>query len=541
MLNILPHIEASDLPQRFTYPFHYEAHPLCKMAAESLQLKLQEWGWDSESYGKMFGVLIVKNKAGEIAYLWAYSGNLIPILHSQYFVPPIYDLLDSESFFAKGERELIAINNDITQIEHSEAFLKAKENLATAISQSQSEIERQRTTMASAKIKRQERRESDKLVLGTEDFEILNSQLVKESQREKSILTQLKKQWQATIKARQEQLDLIIQEINTLKAKRQNKSNILQQQLFDQYQLLNANGETKSLCDIFQESIGKQPPAGAGDCAAPRLLQYAFKNDLQALAMAEFWWGKSPKTIIRKQGHYYPSCRGKCEPILGHMLQGLDIDDNPIDEKLNKTIEIIFEDAQLLLINKPAGVLSVPGKKQQVDILHQLKKQAYNIQNLKPAHRLDMATSGLLLIAKDEKTYKNLQSQFINKQVKKRYEAILDGRLTKESGKIELPLRVDLDNRPQQQVCYDHGKPAVTIWKVIKQSNNKTRIAFFPITGRTHQLRVHAAHTDGLNIPIVGDELYGTKAQRLHLHAAAIEFIHPESGKKMKFTTTTPF
>lgn len=537
----LPHISSDELPQRFTYPFHYEAHPLCLKAAEELQAKLTELQWDNKGQGKMFGVLIVRNKVGELGYLWAYSGNHNEKLDKTAFVPPIYDLLDPSSFFIDGEKGLIHINKQISQLEKSEVVLTAKKNCNIIKEQMMLEIETQKAKNKTAKGKRKSSRESKKTELSTEDFRILDSQLIKESQREKSVLKQLKNNWEDKIQQAQEVRDELLKEISLLKAERKRKSAALQQGLFDQYQLLNAKGEVKSLCDIFQESIAKQPPAAAGDCAAPRLLQYAYKEQMQPLAMAEFWWGKSPTSIIRKEGNYYPACRGKCEPILGHMLLGLDVDDNPMNENCNQPIEIIYQDAELLAIDKPAGMLSVQGKTKQTYVLEQLEQQGVDISDLHIVHRLDMATSGILLIAKSEAIYKDLQSQFLSRLVKKRYEAILEGKLSQESGKIELPLRVDLDNRPQQMVCHEHGKAAMTLWKAIECRNDKTRIYFYPITGRTHQLRVHAAHLDGLNTPIVGDELYGTKAERMHLHAGQLEFTHPISGIKMRFTSKCPF
>lgn len=541
MFHTLPNLNSKILPQRFTYPFHYEAHPWCKMAAEELQNQLNAWQWDKESQGKMFGVLIVRNKQGELGYLWAYSGNLTDKMEQNSFVPPIYDLLATDSFFNEGEKELIAINKHISNLEQSETLRKAKETLNATQSQSILELNEKKTKNTASKKARKERREGAIITHSSEDLRILESQLIKQSQREKSQLHQLKKQGQGKINAAQEELNLLIQEINGLKQKRQQKSAVLQQQLFDQYQLLNAKGEVKNLYTIFHDFMGKYPPAAAGDCAAPRLLQYAYKNELHPLAMAEFWWGKSPKTILRKQGHYYPSCRGKCEPILSHMLQGLEVDDNPIDKVCPLSIEIIHEDDDLLIINKPEGVLSVAGKLKQTCVLDQLKALRPDVAKPFIVHRLDMAASGLLVVAKNEISYKSLQAQFQSRHIKKRYEAVLNGIIQENSGRIVLPLRVDLNNRPQQMVCYKHGKPALTRWKVIERKDGKTRIAFYPITGRTHQLRMHAAHPQGLNTPIVGDELYGTKANRLHLHATYIELTHPTSRKTVRFNSEIPF
>jgi tRNA pseudouridine32 synthase/23S rRNA pseudouridine746 synthase len=285
----------------------------------------------------------------------------------------------------------------------------------------------------------------------------------------------------------------------------------------------------------LEEIFKGNPPAGAGECAAPKLLHFAFKHELKPIAMAEFWWGQSPKGEMRKHQQFYPACTGKCEPILKHMLQGIPMEENPfaINPAEGKELAIVFEDDYLLLVNKPAEFLSVPGK-QITDSVQTRIKTLY--PNAMIVHRLDMSTSGLLIFGKTPDIYKKLQAQFIKRNVKKRYVAQLDGVLSEDSGSINLPLRGDLHNRPNQIVCFEQGKPAQTHWEVIERKDNKTLVYFYPITGRTHQLRVHAAHSLGLNTPIVGDDLYGTKADRLHLHAERITFVHPISKEIITFT-----
>ncbi|MCB0478481.1 MAG: RluA family pseudouridine synthase, partial [Crocinitomicaceae bacterium] len=310
---------------------------------------------------------------------------------------------------------------------------------------------------------------------------------------------------------------------------RAQKSNTLQKWLFRQYTFLNGKGENKSLLDIFDDFSGILPPAGAGECVAPKLFQYAYVHQLKPITFAEFWWGKSPASEIRKHMHFYPSCRGKCEPILGHMLEGIAVDPNPMLENPadGKTIRILFEDEYLAVIHKPHEFLSVPGKTINDSVYERVKGLFPGATGPLCVHRLDMSTSGLMLIAKDLKTHEKLQRQFLNKTIKKRYVAILDGELSSRKGEINLPLRVDLNNRPQQMVCYEHGKEAKTFYEVLSIENNQTKIYFYPITGRTHQLRVHAAHPEGLNAPIKGDDLYGERADRLYLQAQRIEFFHP--------------
>ena len=303
---------------------------------------------------------------------------------------------------------------------------------------------------------------------------------------------------------------------------------------------MNQAGEIKSLLDIFQDKI---PIGGTGECAAPKLLQYAFQHKMKPLAMAEFWWGQSPKSEIRKHRNFYPACIGKCKPVLSHMLEGIEMDENPLlkNPAEGKEIEIIFEDEHLLVINKPAEFLSVPGRYIKDSVAQRMKDKFPEATGPLIVHRLDMSTSGIMLIAKSLEVHKFLQSQFIKRTIKKRYVALLEGIVSEEEGTVDLPLRADWNERPKQLVCYDDGKPAQTKWKVIKRKNQQTRIHFFPITGRTHQLRVHAAHPLGLKLPIIGDDLYGTKSDRLCLHAEWIEFLHPISREVMTIEVEAGF
>ena len=259
--------------------------------------------------------------------------------------------------------------------------------------------------------------------------------------------------------------------------------------------------------------------------------------------MAEFYWGISPTAEVRKHGQFYSSCRSRCEPILGHMMQGLNVEPNPIELAgvFKGKLDIIYEDHFLLVLNKPHEFLSVPGKTIKDSVLTRMQTYLPNATGPLLLHRLDMSTSGLLLVAKNERTHKKLQKQFIERKVKKRYVALLDGTLETKEGEIDLPLRVDLNNRPRQLVCYEHGKKATTKYKVVAIEANKTRIHFYPISGRTHQLRVHAAHYKGLNTPIVGDDLYGTVSNRLHLHAETLSFEHPVKKEWVSFSCEAPF
>lgn len=445
------------LPQLFTYPFHYTPHPLCVKAAEEVQQYLQtRTDWHEElQQGKMFGVLVVKTSTGEVGYLAAFSGNLAGSNHHDYFVPPVYDLLNPDGYFKEEEARISAIN---VMLNH------------------------------------------------TND----NNQEI----------------------------------IEALKEERKQRSIALQQWIFEQFRLRNARGEEQDIYSIFTQTAHRNPPAGTGECAAPKLLQYAYLNNLQPLAIAEFWWGDSPKGEIRRHGHYYPACRQKCEPILNFMLQGLEVEPNPLlTSNTDATqLETVYEDDFLLVVNKPAGMLSVPGKTGQASVLTLLQERYPDATGPILVHRLDMATSGLLLAAKDKDTHALLQKQFEGRTVKKRYIALLEGIPQAEpKGFIRLPLRPDFDNRPLQMVCYEYGKPAVTRYEIMDTENDRTRMAFYPETGRTHQLRVHAAHPEGLNCPIVGDPLYGQPAERLYLHAERLEFRHPVTGQRMQIQKEAPF
>lgn len=463
-------------PERFTYPFCYEPHPLCQLAAKEVQAEIARI---NPQEGKMFGVLVVevneklkvkseKSIAG-LGFLAAYSGLLEGRNDWEYFVPPVYDAQQPDGYFKTKEREISQLST-------------------------------------------------------------INYQL---------------------------------------DAQRREMSQNLQEWLFHQYWLLNARGETKDLVEIWQAYYDRPklrnkfplPPGGTGDCCAPKLLQYAYQHGLKPVCMAEFWWGESTKTELRQHLNYYPACHGKCKPILSWMLQGLEVDPDPELLGFQKMeIPVVYEDEWLLVVNKPSGMLSVPGRIEQYSV-ETVMQERYPGSNV--AHRLDMGTSGLLIVAKTPEVYRALQEQFVKHQVKKKYIAVLEGqegpikldgldkleKLVKldelvkleklgeleehssfpTKGRIELPLRPDPMNRPRQVVDMEHGKRAVTDYEFISPNI----VALYPQTGRTHQLRIHCAHPDGLGRPIVGDELYGTKGDRLMLHAAEIWFRHPITGEPM--------
>ena len=331
-------------------------------------------------------------------------------------------------------------------------------------------------------------------------------------------------------------------EIEKLKTERKQRSDDLQNWLFQHFRMRNAQGEERDLISIFAAAVQRIPPSGAGECCAPKLLQYAFLNKLRPLAMAEFWWGASPKTELRRHLHYYSACRGKCKPILEFMLRGMNVAKNPLDSLEKKTLEIVYEDAFLAVVNKPEGMLSVPGKSCRESVYSLMRVHWPDADSPLMVHRLDMATSGLLVVAKTQAVYRLLQMLFARREIGKRYVALLVSRPKVSSqGTITLPLCPNPLDRPRQIVDKEHGKTAITDYRIEDTSGPFTRITLYPHTGRTHQLRVHCAHIDGLNVPIVGDVLYGSQADRLFLHAAELTFTHPITDKRLTFTREPDF
>ena len=539
-------IESEVLPECFTYPFYYEPHPLCVKAAEELQMHIKEqtiWEHDFDSSGKMFGVLLVKNQKDEVGFLAAFSGKLAGVNHLPLFAPPVYDMLNEKGFYKKGEIALNELNAKIKKLQQNPKIKELQDQLEKEKIRAKQSIEDFRNTIIESRKKRKEQRTIGKNTLDEKALEILVNQLATESVNQKNELKRIQQHWEEQLNSVESKWKELNDEIEQLKKERKIASNTLQKRLFSEYHFLNISGEKKSLLDIFKETPQGIPPAAAGECAAPKLLQQAFQEGLTPIAMAEFWWGESPKSEIRKHKYFYPACQGKCQPILGHMLQGMKVDENPLlkNSAESKSIEILFEDEDLLVINKPNELLSVPGKEIEDSVYFRMKLEYPEATGPLIVHRLDMSTSGLMLIAKSKEAYVYLQRQFIKRSVKKRYVALLNGLLKEDKGIIDLPLRLDINDRPRQLVCYDFGKNAVTEWEVIERKNGKTKVQFYPITGRTHQLRVHAAHPEGLNTAILGDDLYGEKSNRLHLHAEYIEFRHPRSKDILQFNCKEDF
>ena len=646
-------------PRQFTYPFCYDVDPLAEAAAQELQRYIAATGLMSaeKGCGKMFGVLVVEYKDEEGAlqrgFLAAYSGLLGGRNDWQYFVPPVFDAQQPDGHFKRTEREISAINREISAIEHDPQYLQSVAQHEEMTKRLQAEVEAFKVEVDVAKARRDARRKSGESLSEEEQAE-----MVRESQFMKAELRRRRKAMEQAESAFHNPHATLLK---SLHRKRKQMSDELQRWLFAAYRMLNAKGEERDLIDIFREYTHAMPPAGAGDCCAPKLLQYAYQHRLRPVCMAEFWWGESPVSEIRHHLHYYPACRSKCLPILTHMLKGLDVAPNPLAQKRH-TAEprVLYADEYILVVDKPAGMLSVPGKAESVrsefsdsanisveeyfaqltigtagivggagiparttapnysDNNSQCRGQesprllqlptnsqfTTNSKFLKAAHRLDMDTSGLLVLARTEQAYVELQRQFASRETVKRYEAVLSGvpkhivggygipavaianscsnlsfsgqGLRQEcrsllrlepfaiqfakysSGCISLPLIADINDRPRQRVDMEHGKPALTLYNIVevraadantavayttkKADKSLTLVHLYPKTGRTHQLRVHCAHPQGLACPILGDPLYGTeRADRMYLHAAELTFRHPITGEPMHFLSPSGF
>ncbi|NMP30385.1 RNA pseudouridine synthase [Thalassotalea sp. M1531] len=544
------------LPTKFTYPFCYQPHPLSRLAADQLKQQLSTFHpLSSNQKGRMYGVLVVQKANGELGYLTALSGKHSEELDTRgqiQFVPPVFDVNEEDPYFVEQQATVNRINKEINDLQQAPVF-----NMLQVINESEQAAAAFQIARLQAKhvVNRKQRKAKRQWLSQALDHKLtetnINEQeakqisigLSRESVEDKRAITDLKSYWQARIAQAEQKLIVWQQKLAQLQKTRRKLSSSLQKRLFKQYQLLNGLGNTKNLVELFAETITPTPPAGSGDCAAPKLLQYAYQHELTPVCMAEFWWGRQPESEIRKHQQYYPACQGKCLPILSHMLEGIALEDNPllVNPATNKSLDIIYQDEHLVVVNKPEGMLSVPGKNIVDSVASRVKQMFPMATGNLVLHRLDMATSGLLVLALNERAHKHLQKQFISKIVQKRYIAIVDGVVSTSEGEINLPLTLDINDRPRQMVCFDHGKTAKTKWQLIEHKAGRSRLWLYPITGRTHQLRVHCAHPEGLNISILGDGLYGTSANRLHLHAQQLSFLHPVSQQRITFEAEPNF
>lgn len=550
-----------DFPERMNNPLDYQPHPLCIAVCKELQTYLSEReDWREEiDKGKMFGVLIVENAqpasgAPKIGYLAAYSGQIGGRSDWEDFVPAVFDYLQPDGYFKTHEAEISGINQSIRKLEANTHMKEAKGLILQLQEERKHTIAAYQEKIKKAKAKRDARREAGSLNPEEE------AEMVKESQFMKAELRRLKKSLSEKTSLETE-YEAYQADILSLKQLRKTLSDALQQWLFSQFRMQNHEGESKDLLEIFRDAALRDypqatiatsriaalkmvPPAGSGECCEPKLLQYAYSLGYKPLQMAMFWWGESPKEEIRHHLHFYPACNGKCKPILQWMLPASTFEPAAVDLSLYNKVETLYEDREIAVIHKPEGLLSVPGKDAAQPSVHALMRSKYpEATGPLIVHRLDMSTSGVMMIAKTEFAYHRLQKAFLNHQIQKKYVAIISGKVIPEKGIISLPLMPDYLDRPRQIVDHEQGKEAITEYEVLEPVDDfHLRIALYPKTGRTHQLRVHCAHQEGLNAPILGDPLYGNeKAARLHLHAEEITFEHPLTGKKMTITRKADF
>lgn len=550
-----------DFPERMNNPLDYQPHPLCIAVCKELQTYLSEReDWREEiDKGKMFGVLIVENAqpasgAPEIGYLAAYSGQIGGRSDWDDFVPAVFDYLQPDGYFKTHEAEISGINQSIRKLEANTHMKEAKGLILQLQEERKHTIAAYQEKIKKAKAKRDARREAGNLNPEEE------AEMVKESQFMKAELRRLKKSLSEKTSLETE-YEAYQADILSLKQLRKTLSDALQQWLFSQFRMQNHEGESKDLLEIFRDAALRDypqatiatsriaalkmvPPAGSGECCEPKLLQYAYSLGYKPLQMAMFWWGESPKEEIRHHLHFYPACNGKCKPILQWMLPASTFEPAAVDLSLYNKVETLYEDREIAVIHKPEGLLSVPGKDAAQPSVYALMRSKYpEATGPLIVHRLDMSTSGVMMIAKTEFAYHRLQKAFLNHQIQKKYVAIISGKVIPEKGIISLPLMPDYLDRPRQIVDHEQGKEAITEYEVLEPvDDSHLRIALYPKTGRTHQLRVHCAHQEGLKAPILGDPLYGNeKATRLHLHAEEITFEHPLTGKKMTITRKADF
>lgn len=500
----------------FPSPFRTQPSPPAKTAAEELMRFLEDVALDE---GRMFGVLVAESDRGEVKHLWAYSGTDPMPIEDHRFEPLLLDVRAHLPHFSTGEAEVHALTLRIAELQGSAHLRELQQRVEDTRRTGNQVIEGFRASYQEGKKMRDKERSRE---LSEEEIAALSRQ----SQFEKARLKEAKAKWQSRLQEAEAALDAELQAIKRLDEQRRSRTVELQQQWFEAIQINSFKGEKTSLYALFSTFNGNPPPAGAGECAGPKLIAAAQRKKLQPLAMAEFWWGPTPQQEIRRPGQFYPACRGRCEPILNFMLKGLDTEPDPMREtqECSKPLRYIKVEKDYAVVCKPAGMLSVPGNVEGESVMSIVQRDHTNATGPIIVHRLDQATSGLMLVAFNERAFYHFQQQFIQRTIKKTYRALLDGIPEGDAGVIELPLRPDPMDRPRQAVDRLRGKPATTRWEKIAVENGRTWVHFYPQTGRTHQLRVHAAHPEGLNTPIVGDSLYGTPCDRLYLHAEKLEF-----------------
>ncbi|MBR1469425.1 MAG: RluA family pseudouridine synthase [Prevotella sp.] len=531
----------TEIPERMNNLFSYEPHPLCVAAREKAMPYVEELVKD-EKEGKMFGVLIVE-KDGEYGYLAAYSGQIRGRSDWPGFVPAVYDYLQPDGYFKQHEAEISALTQEISRLQQAPERLDASSTLAELKRKSIEVATQLNFENMKAKIRRHEIRAAGPISKEEEDT------LIRESQFMKAETRRVKKGYSDRIEELQAQLESLEVPIRALKAQRKKLSDALQHWLFERFYILNYKGERKNLIEIFKETSLGRPPSGAGECCEPKLLQYAYEHGLRPLQMAMFWVGASPSLEIRHNGRFYPACRGKCLPILRWMMpENLEGNGEILarkEEPKQAELPTIYEDEAIAVVNKPFGLLSVPGVSDYYSVWSIVRERYPDADSPLTVHRLDQPTSGVMLIGKTKDACVELQRQFAEREVQKRYVALLEQPMSvfaDKKGVIDLPLYSDPLNRPYQSVDFENGKKSVTEYEIIGETDGHARVALYPKTGRTHQLRVHCAHAKGLNNPVLGDMLYGSKSsRRLFLHAESIRFRHPTTGEEMFFQIQPEF
>lgn len=505
-----------------------------KVAQQLMHQLSQDESFSAE--GKMYGVLLVETPAGEKGVLKAFSGLLKGRSHVDGWVPPIPGrervIFEEAATLAKLE----AIKQELMALE----TLPERSQLLTLQKSFESQLQALAVEHTHRKQERQQQRQLCSTTLTGMELTAVLAQLEAQSQQDGMQRRRLKRQRDETLRPLKDAISSADARMRELKQRRKHLSQSLQAQMHKSYWLTNFAGESIALQDLMTSG---SLPTGTGDCCAPKLLHYAATHDLKPLAMAEFWWGPPSAKGDKQPGHFYEACAERCQPIMGFLLSGLS--GHSTAQLSSLDIPILYEDEWIIAVDKPAGLLSVPGRyhDRQDSVQSRLRCRFPNASEIRAVHRLDQETSGILLLARNALTYRDLSQQFEQRQVFKSYEAILGGVLAAQEGMIELPLWADPSDRPRQKVDWTKGKPSVTQFRVLAPENDFTRVEFTPLTGRTHQLRVHAADPSGLNCSILGDRLYGCQknAQRLHLHAKELKFYHPQTGELIHLQASVPF
>ncbi|MEZ9391225.1 RluA family pseudouridine synthase [Vibrio splendidus] len=537
------------LPTRFTFPYYYTPHPMCELAMLQLQQSLLDCGVNETSQGNLYAVLLVQDPTTqELGYLSAFSGlqldsSLASPLTSIAFVPSAFDGQQFQVQNTQGLVKQATLINDITNLEQTHNLDDLTSSLNELKNDASKAVEAFQIAMAANKAERtilREKANQEKALGNLDSAADLLKQLGNQSSQEKRDLKALRIEWKQKIAERQLQVDAIESELKSRKQEYQAISAELEAQRLFHYRFINQALESKNLLELLD---GKDALEGSGDCCLPKLLNFAFEHGFKPLALSEFWWGLPPTDIIRQHANLYPVCQSKSFEVLDHQLSGIELEDNPliVNPAVGKSFDIVYEDDEIVVVNKPEEFLSVPGKFIEDSVYTRIKARYPDATGPLIIHRLDMSTSGLLILALTAESNKHIQKQFIDRTVEKRYTALLDGEIHGESGDISLPLRGDIADRPRQLVCREHGRNAETHWEMVNTNNGKTKVHLYPKTGRTHQLRVHCAHPSGLGVPIRGDDLYGYKRERLHLHAGYLKLIHPTTGKWIEFEVPSEF